>query len=141
MSEDQRKILDMLSQGKISVDEAEKLLAVLTAPESPEVQEATSPAKKLRFKYLRVVVEPGPESKEQDKVNIRVPMKLIRSGLKWASFIPKDARKKVDDALSDKGIDLDFDKITADDIEELLSSLGDLTVEVEGKEKIRIFCE
>ena len=29
MSEDQRKILDMLSEGKISVDEAEKLLEAL----------------------------------------------------------------------------------------------------------------
>lgn len=57
MSEERRKILEMLSQGKISVDEAEKLLAVLSAPE-PEENEARSA--KLRTKYVRIVVEPGP---------------------------------------------------------------------------------
>ena len=138
MSEDQRKILDMLAKGKISVDEAEKLLKALSSQDTDSETDAPRPS---RYKYLRVFIEPGPNSSTSDRVNIRVPLKMIRSGLKWAAFMPKEARHKVNAALSEKGIDMDFNTITADDIEELIGTLGDLTVEIEGKETVRIFCE
>jgi hypothetical protein len=87
------------------------------------------------------MVEPGPQSEDHDRVNIRVPMKLIRAGLKWAAFVPKHAHSSINRALHEKGIDMDFAQITREDIEELVSQLDDLTVEVEGKEKVRICCE
>ena len=36
---------------------------------------------------------------------------------------------------------MDFGKMTKDDIEELIVNLGELTVDVEGKEKVKVFCE
>jgi hypothetical protein len=36
---------------------------------------------------------------------------------------------------------MNFSAITPQDIEELVSQLNDLTVEVEGKEKVRLYCE
>jgi hypothetical protein len=36
---------------------------------------------------------------------------------------------------------MDFSKIKPEDLEELISQLDDLQVQVEGKEKVRIFCE
>jgi len=139
MSEERKKILEMLAAGKITVEESEKLLAAISAPEKET--STTEPAARPPFKYLRVVVEPGPGSETQERVNIRVPYKLIRAGLKWASFIPKDAQDKVCETLQEKGINFDFNRIKPEDIEELVSQLNDLTVEVEGKEKVRIFCE
>jgi len=136
MNEERKKILEMLQQGKITVEEAEKLLAALLSPE-----ESKSEAQKSTCKYLRVVVEPGPQSEDRDRVNIRVPMKLIRAGLKWAAFVPKHAHSSINKALHEKGIEMDFAQITSEDIEELVSQLDDLTVEVEGKEKVRICCE
>lgn len=136
MSEERKKILEMLQQGKITVDEAEKLLAALSSPEETE-----SGAGKTGCKYLRVQVEPGPGSTEQERVNIRVPMKLIRAGLKWAALIPKNAQSSINRAFQEKGIEMDFSSITPQDIEELVSQLNDLTVEVEGKEKVRVYCE
>lgn len=136
MSEERKKILEMLQQGKITVDEAEKLLAALSSPEETE-----SGAAKPACKYLRVQVEPSPGSEDQDRVNIRVPLKLIRAGLKWAAFIPKHAQSSINKALQEKGIEMDFSAITPQDVEELVSQLNDLTVEVEGKEKVRICCE
>jgi hypothetical protein len=143
MSEDQRKILDMLAQGKITVDEAEKLLSALSPSETGTQQSRgqTSPPGGIPFRYLRVTVEPGPNSETKEKVNVRVPLKMIRAGLKWAALMPKEARVKVNAAFQEKGIDLDFNKITAKDIEELVGTLGDLTVEIEGKEQVRVFCE
>ncbi len=138
MSDEKRKILDMLAQGKITVEEAEKLMAALDSPESSGQEDSSA---KPSFKYLRVLVEPGPGSETQDRVNIRVPFKLIRAGLKWAAFVPQGVQKQVNSALKEKGIEMDFSKIKPEDLEELVVHLSDLQVDVEGKEKVRIFCE
>lgn len=131
MSEDRKKILEMLANGKISVEEAERLIAALSEDNKTE--------QSGRFNYLRVLVEEsGPNG---EKVNVRVPLNLIRAGLKWASLIPKHAKTKVDHAFHEKGIDLDFNNMTKNDIEDLISNLGELTVDVEGKEKVKVFCE
>jgi len=138
MNEERRKILEMLKEGKISVDDAERLIAALG---EPEADKPASPNGKPSWKYLRVLVEPGPGSESQDKVNIRVPMKLIRAGLKFAAVIPQAAQGKVNAALKEKGLDADLSKITAQDLEDLISNLDDMTVEVGGKDNVRIFCE
>jgi len=142
MNEERRKILDMLAERKISVDEAEKLLAAIATEEAggKRSDEESVTGVKLPFKYLRVQVEPG-EGDEGERVNIRVPLKLIRAGLKWAALIPKDVQGKVDDALSEKGINLDLASIKPEDLDELVTHLKDLTIDVEGKETVKIFCE
>ena len=138
MNEERKRILEMLAEGKINTDEAERLLSAL----SNETEKGSDITEKVwGHKYLRVVVEPAPGSTSTERVNIRVPLKLIRAGLKLASFIPKDAQVKVNEALHEKGIDTDFSKIKPEDLEELIGQLDNLTVDVEGKEKIRVFCE
>jgi len=143
MKENRRKILDMLAEGKISVDEAEKLLAAISSVDSDQKQgaEDSPQGEKSSYKYLRVLVEPGPDDKKGERVNIRVPLKLIRAGLKWAAFMPKHVQSRVDDALHEKGINMDFSSIKPEDLEELVTHLNDLTIDVEGKETVKIFCE
>ena len=142
MNEERRKILDMLAEGKINTDEAEKLLAAISSEESGEKKSQPKlSSEKQSLKYLRVVVEPAPDNKDGEKVNIRVPMKLMRAGIKLASLVPVDVQGKVQDALKEKGVKLDLSQITEDNLEELIEALSDLTVDVEGKEKVRIFCE
>jgi hypothetical protein len=48
---------------------------------------------------------------------------------------------KVDDALKESGVSLDFSQINEENMEEIIESLRDLTVDVEGKERVRVFCE
>jgi len=136
MSEERKKILEMLSEKKITADEAEKLLSAI----SKEEDNGTATSKK-EPKYLRVMVQPGPESNNPDKVNIRVPLKLIRAGLKLAALIPKSAQSQVNDALHEQGIEMDFSQIKPEDLDNIVAQLDDLTVDVEGKESVRIFCE
>ena len=38
-------------------------------------------------------------------------------------------------------MDVDLARITPQDLEEIVSNLDDMTVEVDGKDKVRIFCE
>jgi hypothetical protein len=145
MGKEKRKILEMLSKGKIDIDEAERLLNALSSEAMAEEKNNPRPAAGglALPRYLRVVVEPGENSEKKERVNVRVPMKLIRSGIKWVSLIPKDAQDKVNEAFREKGIDMDFTKMKEEDIEELVHNLRDLTVDVdvEGKENVKIFCE
>ena len=137
MTDERKKILEMLSEGKITADEAGRLLSAVSNDNgSYSVNTGNKEPK-----YLRIMVEPGPESKSPDKVNIRVPLKLIRAGLKLAALIPKSAQTQVNDALHEKGIEMDFSQIKPEDLENIVKQLDDLTVDVEGKESVRIFCE
>ena len=140
MGEEKRKILEMLSEGKITVEEAEKLLSAVTES-SGETERSEESAQKTSPKYLRVLVEPGPGNESGEKVNIRVPIKLMKAGIKLASLIPNDAQGKIDTALKEKGISVDLSQITEENLEEIVESLNDLTVDVDGKEKVRVFCE
>ena len=137
MGEETKKILEMLHDGKIGVEEAEKLLAAVSSTGASAGEPSPGTGSK---KYLRVQVEPE-QGTGGDRVNVRVPMKLIRAGLKLAAFLPRDAQSQVNDALKEKGMDLDLSKLTPQDLEELVANLDDLTVDVEGKQKVRIYSE
>ena len=141
MNEEHRKILEMLAQGKITVDEAEKLLAAVGGAGGASEPSETDAGGRRAWNYLRVQVEPGPNSKNSERVNIRVPFKLIRAGLKFAAFLPHEAQAKVNQAFKEKGMDVDLSRVTAKDLEEIVGNLDDMTVEVDGKDKVHIFCE
>jgi len=137
MGEETKKILEMLHDGKIGVEEAEKLLAAVSSTSASAGEPSPGTGAK---KYLRVQVEPDQET-GGDRVNVRVPMKLIRAGLKLAAFLPREAQTQVNSALQEKGMNVDLSKITPEDLEELVANLDDLTVNVEGKQKVRIYSE
>jgi hypothetical protein len=138
----QRKVLEMLADKKISVDEAERLMAVIQ-PESHNEAAGVKEHKSLP-KYLRVIVKPGADSKEGhgDNVNIRVPISLIRAGMKFASVLPPSAYNQVDSALKEKGLDFDLRNIKPENIEELIAALNDLEVDVHnGRDTVHIYAE
>ncbi|MBL6853885.1 MAG: hypothetical protein ISS15_00360 [Alphaproteobacteria bacterium] len=140
MSENRRQILDMLAAGKINADEAERLLtAVERAPDAA----AASPARRNDpVKYLRVVVDALDDHDGPTKVNVKVPMQLLRAGVKLTSIIPPRARTEVNTALAKEGIDIDIGKLTPESLEEIVEQLRDLTVDVDNERaKVRVFCE
>ncbi len=136
MSEETKKVLEMVASGQITAEDAEKLLEKLgargstSAAPSPS-EEAAGVAPKLRF--LRVVVDsPG-----RDQVNVRVPLAFLRAGMKLLGVIPPQVSEK----LAEKGIDL----AALRDLKggELVDELRDLHVDVDSKngEKVRVYCE
>jgi len=152
MSEERKQVLDMLAEGKITADEAERLLEKLEP--SPQARRTVrtktvrrvirgedeagdepegegDPARPLR--YLRVLVNGA----DGETVNIRVPLKLVRTGIKLTTVLPTETSAK----LADKGIDLsELGELQGD---ELVEALRELHVDVEGAdgETVRIFCE
>jgi len=145
MSENRTRILEMLAQNKITVDEAERLLAVAGTEEKAETTSTPANTTKNQApKYLRVVVTPGPGSTEMDdveKVNVRVPMNLIRAGMKLTSLIPPQASEKMNEAMREKGVDFDLRNMKPEDLEDLINALSDLEVDVEGKTMVRVYAE
>ena len=162
MSENEKRILEMLASKSISVDEAHRLLTALgpegSTPGSTPVAEAAAKAKP---KYLRVKVVSSPghqhhheeddedeEHEEEDDddgaelVNVRVPLSLIRAGMKLTSLIPPEAGEKVSEALREKGVDLDVRNMKPEDLEEMIEALSELQVHVvSGKEVVKVCCE
>ncbi len=147
MSDSKKKILEMLAKGKINADDAYRLLSVLDEGEGSEGEPARAePVAAGKGKYLRVNVVPDPDSpagEHADRVNIRVPISLVRAGIKLTSLIPPEARDKVNDSLKEKGINFDVNNIKAEDIEELIEALGDLEIDVTGSngEKVKVYVE
>jgi hypothetical protein len=141
MNNNQRKILEMLAAGKISVAEADRLLS-LTNPENPD---GINSETKKTPKYLRVLITPVADSREPGKyenVNIRVPMALLRAGMKLASIIPPSAYRDVDSALKEKGFQMDLRDIKPENIEDMINGLSDLEVNVEDAEKkVHVYAE
>ena len=132
----------MLAEGKITVEEAERLLSLVDQPAGADTGGTeNSEVRKPAPKYLRVVIGNG-DDPQSEHVNIRVPMGLIRAGVKLASVLPSNATSKVNEKLKEKGVDIDRGKIKAEDLENLVDSLSDLEVDIQdGKEKVRIYVE
>jgi len=140
--ENKKRILEMVAENKITVDEAARLLELVEEP-------AESPSTKKTPKYLRVTIRPSAEGRadaEYERVNVRVPLALVRAGVKLTSLIPNeipnDAACKVDAALKEKGINFSLKNIKEDDVEQLINALSDLEVDIEGgKGKVNVFTE
>ena len=126
MSEEKRIILEMVKEGKISVEEAEQLLEKANPGESLSV---TSRIKKPNSKkFLRVRVT------EEDKVkaNVNIPIALAEVGL---NLIPK-AKLKVD------GKQINMDQILKLIEEGTEGELVNIDAEDEGKNyKVNIYID
>jgi SHOCT-like protein len=150
MNEHRRQILQMLSEGKISADEAERLIAAMEqSPSFSASSDSASPtAGKSRPKYLRVVVDSEEDGGHEGptKVNVRVPMQLLRAGVRLAGLIPAPALRRANDAMQEQGVPIDLTQIKPENLEELVEHLSDLSVDVDQKEagakvKVRVYCE
>lgn len=153
MGDERRQILDLLSGGKITADEAERLLIALdkngsTGGSAAGTASGAATGTKARPKYLRVLVE-GDEQmtgmKGGTTVNVRVPMQFLRAGVRLAGLIPAQAHEQLDQAFSQHGVPITLSQIKPENLEELVDHLSDLTVDVDGKDgnpmKVRVFCE
>jgi hypothetical protein len=160
MNENRRQILEMLAAGKITADEAERLLTAIEPGSAPAAGESMGrssgaatnsgdvlPAK-ARSNYLRVLVEADESMtgiKGATTVNVRVPLKFLRAGVRLASLIPAQAHGQLDEAFSKHGVPVTLSQLKPENLEELIDHLEGLTVDVDGNNgktvKVKVFCE
>jgi hypothetical protein len=143
MNDDRRSVLQMLAEGKISADEAERLISALERNDSSARQAGGAPAGRNQPpKYLRVAVDTDDSHGGPTKVNIRVPMALLRAGVRLTSIIPPMARDQLNAELAKSGVAFDINQLRPENLEDLIAQLDDLTVDVDQeKTKVRIYCE
>ncbi len=159
MSDDTRRVLDLLAQGKLTVDEATELLKAVREAAA----DASSPEREVkdgdRPQYIRIAVKKNPREGDETRppymwpgcmgashhgareVNIRVPMALVRNGMRLGAFIPGGA-DFITQAFRERGVQGDLSKITPEQLETLLKEMGEVTVDVDhGRAQVRISAE
>ena len=140
MNENSRRVLEMLSAGKVSVDEAERLISLVDEePETtPVVQPLASPQVGSTRRYLRVAID----SDEDEHIDVRVPLALIKAGVKLHTLLPAQAATGINTALQDNGINVDIDNLHTEDLAQLIDALSEIEVNIQdGDEKVRVYCE
>jgi hypothetical protein len=145
MTQARRDILEMLAAGKITADEAERLMAAIeNAPASASTVDTAAASSRPKPKYLRVLVQDGHGKHGGPvNVNVRVPMQLLRAGVRLAGLIPQPAMEKANIAMGVKGVHIDLRNIKPENLDELVDQLSDLTVDLDEADgaKVRVFCE
>jgi hypothetical protein len=138
MSMERKQVLEMLAEGKISAADADRLLDKLADAGRQAQGDAGNAQGDVKRsnptpKFLRVEVD----AKDGDRVDIRVPMFLVRTGVKLSTMLPA----KVTRRLTENGIDLS--QLSGLDGEELVHALRELTVDIhsDGGDRVRVFCE
>ncbi len=141
MSDETRRVLDLLAQGKITVEEADQLLKAVKLPRPDETSPSSDDGVPPR-RYFRITVEhAATDWRPEKKVNIRIPMSIARSGMRLASLIPGFSAEATAH-LRERGVDIDLSKFDYKQLEDLLKDMGEVTIDVnDGKETVRMAYE
>ena len=145
MSENRSRILKMLAEGKITAEEAERLLDALDARANASATSAESAIKGdpepliaalPKYLYVKVIAVNG------DNVDVKIPIALVRSGLKLTSLIPSKAMDQINDSMSEHGMSVDFSNLKPEDIDELVGTLREMEINVDAKngDNVRVYC-
>jgi class 3 adenylate cyclase len=106
-------------------------------------EEIRPPAASEKAGTLVIQIKPkGKLHHKGEKVNIRIPLQVLGAGMKLGSVLPSHAREKINDAFREKGLNVDLFSLNRDDLDKMLRSMGDSSIEVEREDRtVRIFYE
>ena len=126
---DVRKVLDMLQDGKVTVDEAEQLLGALSTDESPVYQVESADSELPKFLVVQI-------SSGTDEVNVRVPVKLISLGVDLSKLNPQVA-----EALNE-AVPGTLNGLAGLKDNELRQALQGLSINIhDDEDSVRVYCE
>jgi len=141
MNEERTRILDLLAAGKITAEEAGRLLdALASRPQAGDPTESTAstenPTATPKFMYVKVVSAKG------ENVNVKIPLSLVRAGLKLTNLIPSQAMDQINKSMSEHGMSIDLANIKPEELEELIDSLREMeiTVDANNGDNVRVYC-
>ena len=151
-TDDTRRILDLLSQGKITVDDADRLIKAMSADRPAETAAAdTATDGRARMRWFRINIhKPAKDEMHKPKdVNIRVPIAVVKGGMRLGAIIATFAGEKAAQRMKERGLDLDLSTINGDlsrmngaEFDTFLKTLDDMNIEIDdGKSQVRITAE
>jgi hypothetical protein len=140
MSIDSRRILELLAEGKITVDEAAKLLTALRSNETVTGAPVTA-TERPAPQYLHIVAGPK-AADDREHLRIKIPLSLLRAGAKLRAFVPPEARDEITEKLRAKGLEVDPFDMTGAEIDDFLRALADFELEAGDEEgRLRLYVE
>jgi len=136
MSEETKRILDMVRNGTVTQEEGEKLIEALYEKEEP--RKNTGKKSTLR---VRIDTQ-GNSNDDKTTVNVNIPLILAKKMTGLTKLVPKSAKSD----LAEEGIDLDsidlgelIDMFENGEIDEDLVSID--SGDAEDKVKVRIYVD
>ena len=163
MSDESRRVLEMLSQGKVTVEEADQLLAALAPPPAASAKPGAAGGDTAAPKYLRITVTrtrgglgeeasarrswmwPGYEGEHRKEVTMRVPITLLKNGMRLGAILPGIYGEGLQAHLRERGVGIDLTKLDAATIDELMREFGEMNIDIDSgrsrKAQVRITCE
>ena len=148
MTEETRRVLELLAQGKITVDEADRLLRAIGAP--PDTAKAPAsggpppdPSTAKTPRFIRIEVHKArPGCDRPEDVNIRVPIAIVKGGMRLGAILPGFVGDQVASRLRERGLNFDLSKLDPAAIDAVMRELSDSAIDVDaGKAQVRITCE
>jgi SHOCT-like domain len=139
MSDERNRILDLLAAGKITAEEAGRLLDALDSRAAQAVSAPAAPkngsGELPKFLYVKVISTKG------DNVKVKIPLSLVRAGLKLTSLIPPQAMDQIDKSMAEKGMSIDLKNLKPEDLEDLIESLREMEISVEAAngDNVRVY--
>ena len=150
-TDDTRRILEMLSQGKITVDDADRLIQAVSADRAAAVPADTAADARPRARWFRINIhKPAKDEAHRAKdVNIRVPVAVVKGGMRLGAIIATFAGKNAAHKMKKDGVDIDLSTLNGDlsrmngpEFDTFLKSLDETDIEIDdGKARVRITCE
>jgi hypothetical protein len=144
MSDERRRVLDLLAQGKITIDEADQLLRALgtSTTTTPDAGTDAGPAPK-KPRFIRINVhKPSVDRQPPEDINIRVPFPMVRGGLRLGALLPGLVGDRIRSRMREKGLDFDWSNLDPAAIDAIFGELNESGIDVEsGRAHVRITCE
>ena len=144
MTVGRRQVLSMLAAGQLTAEEADRLITALDYLDRPTTVLDRTPPRRTPPRYLRVLVDVHEDGAAPIKVNVRVPLQILRAGVRLASLIPPPAQEQVNRALRQRGLPFDLGQLRPENLDQFIDRLSDLSVAVDQRQKdlkIKLYCE
>ena len=141
MSDERKKILQMLADGKITADEADRLLTALGNREpSTAVADNVTVTQKPKFLHVKVHADPGSDQRHKN-VDVKIPIMLLKAGMKLGTLLPEDARTEINSQLHDHGLSFDLNNLDSEKIDILIKALTESSIDIDADDaQVKIFC-
>ena len=151
-TDDVRRVLDMLSQAKISIDDADRLIKAMRMErpaDSATTDQAADSRPPVRWFRINIHKPAKDEAHKPKDVNIRVPIAVVKGGMRLGAIIATFAGEKAAQRMKERGLDLDLSTINGDlsrmngaEFDTFMKSLDDMNIEIDdGKSQVRITAE
>ena len=90
-----------------------------------------------KFMYVKVVSVKG------DNVNVKIPVAVMRAGLKLTSLIPAQAQDQINRSMAEHGMSFDLNNFKPEDLDELIDALREMEIDVDSAngDKVHVYTE